>query len=169
MEGIREFEKNILIEVGFVEKVTKIREQFLKNNSDEILKCDKKTFMAMVDPKYNLEHKGGGVFTLTKTFKNFTFILEPNKYSGAGLLFYIIILKDGIDQDIGFSQYGSVLRYLPYDKSRIEKTNRTFGYNALSEMKDYLNQMITLWEEFVEKYIEKLELGIEPPNTPYED
>ncbi|VVV02609.1 hypothetical protein FVB9532_03916 [Mesonia oceanica] len=36
-------------------------------------------------------------------------------------------------------------------------------------MKDYLNQMITLWEEFVEKYIEKLELGIEPPNTPYED
>ena len=169
MEGLRDFEKNILIEIDFIEKITKIREQFLRNNSDEILKCDKKTFMAMVDPQYQLKHEGGAYYTITKTYDKYEFILEIHKTSGAGLLFYIYIYRDGVLQNVDLSPVGSVLYYLPYDKSRIEKTNRTFGYNTLSEMKDYLTQMITLWEEFVEKYIEKLELGIEPPNTPYED
>jgi hypothetical protein len=59
--------------------------------------------------------------------------------------------------------------YLPYDAVKAEKVNRNFGYNNLNEMKDYLNQMIGLWEEFTDLYIEKLKLGIEPPNTPYED
>lgn len=41
--AIREFEKNILTEMDFVEKVTSIREKFIKRESDEIIKCDNKT------------------------------------------------------------------------------------------------------------------------------
>ena len=167
--AIREFEKSILTEMDFVEKVTSIREKFIKRESDEIIKCDNKTYMGLVDAKYNMKHRGGGVYEITKKYEDYTFMLEPNKYSGAGLLFYIIIIKGGVNQNTGFSQYGDVLKDLPYDTARIEKTNRTFGYNNLNEMKDYLNQMIGLWDEFTDLYIEKLKLGIEPPNTPYED
>lgn len=169
MEGIRNFEKNILIEIDFVEKVTRIREEFIRIDSDNVLKCDQKTFTAMVDPKYNMKQEGGKEYTISKSFNNYTIELAIDKLSGAGLLFYIYIYENDQLQDIGFSQYGEVLNDIPYDNVRIEKTNRTFGYNNVAEMKDYLNQMIGLWEEFTDKYIEKLKLGIEPPNTPYED
>lgn len=169
MEGIRDFEKNIFSDMDFVNKYIGIKEKFIDSNSDDILKCDNKTFIGLIDPKYHIKHKGGGYYTIKKAYSNFELILQIHKTSGAGLLFYIYIKQGGVLQDIGFNQYGAVLRYLPYDTARIEKTNRTFGYNNLNEMKDYLNQMIGLWEEFTDLYIEKLKLGIEPPNTPYED
>ena len=41
MEGIREFEKNILTEMDFIDRYLNIELKFIKNNSDKILKCDK--------------------------------------------------------------------------------------------------------------------------------
>ena len=169
MEGIREFEKNILTEMDFIDRYLNIELKFIKNNSDKILKCDKKTFMEMVDSQYQLKHEGGAYYTITKKYNKYEFVLEIHKTTSAFLLFYIYIYMDQILQNVDLSPVAAALYYLPYDKAKAEKVSNTFGYNSLSEMKDYLTQMITLWEEFVEKYIEKLELGIEPPNTPYED
>ncbi|WP_150546795.1 hypothetical protein, partial [Mesonia oceanica] len=159
MEGIREFEKNILTEMDFIDRYLNIELKFIKNNSDKILKCDKKTFMAMVDAKYQIKHEGGAYYTITKNYNKYEFVLEIQKTSGAGLLFYIYIYMNQILQNVDLSPVAAALDYLPYNKAKAEKVSNTFGYNTLSEMKDYLNQMITLWEEFVEKYIEKLELG----------
>ena len=169
MDGMREFEKSILTEMNFVDTYLNIELKFIKNNIDKILKCDKKTFMAMVDSQYQLKHEGGAYYTITKNYDKYEFVLEIHKTSGAGLLFYIYIYINQILQNVDLSPVAAALDYLPYDKAKAEKVSNTFGYNSLGEMKDYLNQMIALWDEFVEKYIEKLELGIEPPNTPYED
>lgn len=169
MEGIRDFEKNILTEINFVDRYLDIELQFVRNNSDTILKCDNKTFLTLVDSKYNMKHQGGGYYRLSKVYENYELVLQIHKTSTCFLLFYIYIYIDDKLQNVDLSPVGSAMYYLPYDAVKAEKVSRTFGINNLNEMKDYLNQMIGLWEEFTDLYIEKLKLGIEPPNTPYED
>ena len=91
MEGIREFEKNILTEMDFIDRYLNIELKFIKNNSDKILKCDKKTFMAMVDTQYQLKHEGGAYYTITKKYNKYEFVLEIHKTTSAFLLFYVYI------------------------------------------------------------------------------
>ena len=70
------------------------------------------------------------------------------------------IYNNGRLQDIGFNEFGTIPRNLPYNTVKAEKVSSTFGINNINEMKNYLNQMIGLWEEFTDLYIEKLKLGI---------
>ena len=71
----------------------------------------------------------------------------------------MVVYENGIIQETGITQFGSILRFLPYDETLI---NKNFGLNSTKEMKEYLNENIDLFNEFVDEYIKEIEAGNAP-------
>jgi len=52
----------------------------------------------------------------------------------------------------------SILRYIPYDKEKADKLNTLgFGLNSLEDLKNYIKDLIELYDEFVDEYIKEIE------------
>ena len=155
---IREFENNIFAKMNFCNRYLKSRLNFNKNgienptiNKNEILK-------SLKELGYHFVYKNGGYYFYDKVYDKYKFQLYFNiKYNIP--LIYMVIYENGIIQDTGITQFGSILRYLPYDESLI---NINFGLNSIQEMKEYLKKNIDLFNEFVDEYIKEIEEGNAP-------
>jgi hypothetical protein len=71
----------------------------------------------------------------------------------------LYIYKDGVFLDTGVLQFGPVLKYLPYDNLLI---NKNFGINSEQDMQAYINDIISLFEEFVAEYMYEVQAGNSP-------
>lgn len=76
------------------------------------------------------------------------------------LQMHIYIYKDKVLLDNGFDSLGYALNFLPYDKEKAEIINTLgFGLNSLSDLKNYVKDLIELYNEFVDEYIKEIEAG----------
>ncbi|MBW8362129.1 MAG: hypothetical protein K0M56_08095 [Kaistella sp.] len=153
---IRKFEKQILKKIDFPERLLDIREKFIEVGG---YTCDNKTFKSAFFPTYKLNDLGGNYYTIEKLYSDYLFRLLIHKTSGTVLIFYIDVFNNEKKEPIGFRQYGEVFHEFPLDKN---KYNENFGFNNFEEMKEYLQDMITLFDDFVEEYINQLKAGETP-------
>ena len=153
---IRKFEYKILKKTDFADRLLLSEKKYTEIDG---FSCDKKTFISAVDTKYSLNSIGGNYFKITKIYKEYKFKLLIHKTSGIVLLFYLDVYKNDEYQEIGFRQYGGVFNEFPIKKKLY---NENFGFNNFEEMKEYLQDMITLFDDFVDEYVKRLKEGKTP-------
>jgi hypothetical protein len=155
---IREFENSILVKMNFCNKFLKIHQKFYKNETDTPTINKSEVLKILKDLGYHFVYKNGGYYFYDKIYNKYKFQLYFNiKYNIP--LTYMVIYENGIIQETGITQFGSILRYLPYDETLI---NNNFGLNSIKEMKEYLKENIDLFNEFLDEYIKEIDEG----NTP---
>lgn len=155
---IRKFEMNILKEINFCNNYLKIRQKFNKNGLENPTINKTLILKSFKELGYNFIYKTGGYYYYEKNQDRYKFLLYFDIKHNIPLT-YMIIYENGIIQETGITQFGSILRYLPYEENLI---NNNFGLNSIKEMKEYLKENIDLFNEFVDEYIKKIEDG----NTP---
>ena len=107
---------------------------------------------------YPARYKGEGYYEITKQYKNYRFLFQP-KITQNVPIFYFYIYKDEKLLDWSPSQIGFALYHVPYDPGLI---NNNFQLNSLEEMKELLQSILEIFEDFVSEHISEIESG----NTP---
>ena len=152
---IREFEKKRLLKIDFCNKQLILRKKFVKRT--EILVIPKNELLTIFKTLgYKFTYATGGIYNYDGIiYKDYKFLMYFQiKYNSP--LAYMPIFKDGKLMETGITQFGSVLRFLPYDESLI---NNNFGINSVQEMQEYLKGLIDLFHEFVDEYIKEIVAG----------
>ena len=156
LNKLRKFEKKILKKIDFPDRLLQYEGKFTEVDG---YSCDKKTFKSAFASTYTLNDLGGNYYTIERDFNEYRFRLLIHKTSGIVLIFHIDVFKDNQKQPIGFRQYASVFNEFPINKKLY---NENWGFNNFEEMKEYLQDMITLFDDFVDEYINQLKSGKTP-------
>jgi hypothetical protein len=150
---IRNFEKEILTKINFVKLYLDAEKKYIKNGLSELTFKKQEILSVFKEIGEPCEYRIGGGYVINRKQDTYLFnLLFDIKYNVP--LMYFEILKNGQFINTGLTQYGSVLREIPYDKSDI---NEKFGLNSLTDLKDYIVDMIIIFKVFVNEYMLEIE------------
>jgi hypothetical protein len=160
---MREFEKKIFKQIGFADKFLKIKANYINDGlltptfkKEEILK----TFKEL---GYTIKYLGDGGYEYLKVVDIYKFRLLFDIKKNSPLEYLDIFVNNKFIEDTGITQLGGVLWYLPYDEELANSINeKGFGLNSLVDLRDYLKEMLQLFEEFANEYILEIKAGNNP-------
>lgn len=155
---IRSFEKNLLLKINFSNKFLTIKQKYTNNNCEN--QVFKKDEILNVFKQINIycQYRVGGGYVIKKSYSEYDFqLMFDIKYNVP--LMYFEIIKNGKFVESGLTQFASTLRELPYDETLL---NSNFRLNTLSDLKNYIKDMIALFDEFVCEYCKEIDAGNVP-------
>lgn len=155
---IPEIERKIYERIHYADKILTIRNKYIDNGLDKPIYKKNEILNIFKELDFKCKYTVGGSYTIEKKYENYSFeenfVINKNAINS-----YIYIHVDGIFIDSRVTNMGSILRYIPYNKDLI---NQRFGLNSLEDLKNYIQDMIGLFDEFVDEYIKEIEAGNVP-------
>jgi len=149
---IPEFEKEILSKIGYTDKYLEIQCKYIDDglNTPIFKKEDIRELFKEFKVKFISK---GSRHTYSRKHNEFEFqfcvVVRKNLVD-----VYNYIFENGEILDNRVVNMGSILRYLPYDKTLADSLNsKGFDLNSIQDLKNYVIDMKGLFNEFVDKYV----------------
>lgn len=148
---IPKVENIVYSKINIIEKYLKIREKYSKLYDIPAFKKTEiiNTFKEL---DYKVNYIKGGAYVIERNEKEYKFQLSTViRYNSP--IFYIYIYKE--EQLIGpkVTNLAFLMNYYEYDKTLI---NKSFGLNSLDDLKKYIFDILSLFNEFVDEYMKEL-------------
>ena len=107
---------------------------------------------------YTCKFEKGGWYEIEKKFEEYLFSLSFQiKYNAP--LIYPYVYKKGNLIDSGLGHFSYMLNFLNYDKDLIDSN---FRINTLSDLKRFICEIVSLFDEFCNIYIQEIQDGKNP-------
>ena len=157
----REFEKNILINLDFGNRILNHRIKFKKQidfptiPKSELVKIFKEL-------KINIKSGNGGYYSFYREYKKYTFCCQFHITKNSVFTYIYIYIDGKLDEEAKLGHYSYMLNFIPYNVELAKETSNTFGINTRDEMKEYLRGLIDLFHLFTDEYIKEIEAGNAP-------
>lgn len=150
---IQEFEKNILIKINFANKFLGVKSRFI-NNGGEINSFTKNEIIQLFNEiQKKCKYIKGGAYVINREFENYKFELSFVMVKNSPQMYIYVYNNNELIEDGGVSNFSYILNFLEYDENII---NRNFGLNSLEDLKQYILDMIEIFDDFVDAYIAQL-------------
>lgn len=154
MNTVSDKEKQILEDMDYANKYLHIGEKYVDNKGNRYYWLYKKAdvLQAFKELGYCVRYIAGGAYIIEKYYNNYrfdySFVISQNNFS-----IYIYIYKDNVLIENRVSNMGYILKFLPYDVKLANKLNEDgFVLESLDDMKNYIRDIINLFDEFINKY-----------------
>lgn len=146
---IRELEKEILNDIHFVERFIKARnERVKKDNSYRLSKKEIKEILSSTGRHFeNIKNQ----YISDTNEADFTFRLIFD-IKDDSILTYIYVLEGDSFLSNGLSNFAYMLNF--FDHSGYE-INQNFGINSATDFSEYINAMISIFEDFKQEFIKR--------------
>lgn len=148
-------EKNILQKIDFSNRFLKIRKKFTDDGLDTPIFKKQDILEIFNQMGYNCKYVTGGAYVIEKTYKNYnfkySFIISKNSIN----IYIYIYMDDNLIKDRE-NHTGFLLNEIPYDKSLLD---HNYGLNSLNDLKNYIKEMIELFDDFVNEYCKEIDAG----------
>ncbi|HEX9980464.1 MAG TPA: hypothetical protein VGB50_07850 [Flavobacterium sp.] len=149
---IRDFEKKILQKIDFANVYLKEEQKFIKDGSDTPTFKKADILRVFRELGYSSEYIPGGMYKIRRKSGMMVFELLFDIKKNIPLI-YLNIYNDNDLLDTGLGHFSYMLNFLPFDKTLI---NESFGLNSLIHLKDYIQRMISIFDDFVNAYLEEM-------------
>jgi len=152
---IPEIEKKIYEKINFSNKFLTIRSNFIKIDKNFYIKLNdvKKFFKGLgLTYEYNGENSHQIYF---REYNDYTFSINfiiKGDYTDVRLY----ILKNTVLIAPKETSIYYLLNFIPFDNKLL---NPNFGFNSITDVKNYILDIINLCNEFAEEYIKEIEAG----------
>lgn len=157
MDKIPQIEQLIFKRMNYSDRVLEICLRYIDDGKDTptFKNTDLKKIFTILDRKFSNQ---GNRFILKREYLNYSFDFHfLCRRNITDIYFYIYRDKELFER---VDNMNSILRYIPYDKEKADKLNTLgFGLNSLEDLKNYVNDFIDLYDEFVDEYIKEIDAG----------
>jgi hypothetical protein len=152
---IQDFEKKILIKINFADKFLSKKNKFIDNGQETPLFKKNEIVQIFKELGRPCKYIAGGAYVINKGFEDYNFELSFVMVKNSPQM-YIYVYKDNkLIENGGVSNFSYILNFLEYNQNLI---NRNFGLNSLEDLKEYIRDMIEIFNDFVDEYIIQLNI-----------
>lgn len=157
---IPEIEKKIFLKIDFATRFLGAIKKY--KNAGRRIPTFKKAEILNVFKQlgYPSKYNGEGCYEITKQYKDYRFLFQPIITQNTPL-FYFYIYKEEKLLDWSPSLIGMALYHIPYDPEMI---NNNFELKSIEELKEFLQSILEIFEDFVAEHIREIEAGNTPEN-----
>ncbi|GHT19121.1 hypothetical protein FACS189429_6450 [Bacteroidia bacterium] len=152
MNTVSDKEKHILEAMDYANKYLCIKNKYIGDGKIFWLYKKKDVLQVFKELGYNVKYITGGAYFIEKYYNNYrfdySFVISQNNFS-----IYLYIYIDNVLIENRVSNMGYILKFLPYDVKLANKLNESgFVLESLDDMKNYIQDIINLFDEFINKY-----------------
>ena len=147
---IQELEKNILIKINFANKFLGVKSKFINNGEERHLFTKHEIIQLFKEIQKPCKYIKGPAYVINREFENYKFELSFVMVKNSLQVYIYVYNNNELIEDGGVSNFSYILNFLEYDENII---NRNFGLNSLEDLKQYILDMIEIFDDFVDAYI----------------
>ena len=156
-----EFEKGVLGRINFVDRYINATNEFTRNGLTNYKPKSKDIIGSLARGTLNFRHKSGSYFAdVDRNGYKFRLLFD---IKGGSILTYIWVLQDYKFVNNGLSHLGYLLNYFDIDGKVI---NQNFGINSKEELLIYVTKMISIFNDFINEFMNCDALGLGGKSAP---
>jgi hypothetical protein len=153
MNTVSDKEKQILENIDYASKYLHIKEKYADEGKVYWLYQKNEILQAFKELGHSIKYVRGGAYIIEKYYNNYRFeyrfVISMNNFS-----IYLEIYKNNAFIENQISNMGYILRFIPYNAEFAAKLNeRGFILESVDNLKNYISDIISLLDEFVNEYI----------------
>ena len=152
---LREFEKGVLGRINFVDRYINATNEFTRNGLTNYELTSKDIIDSLARGTLNFKHKSGSYFAdVDRNEYKFRLLFD---IKGGSILTYIWVLQADKFIDNGLSHFAYLLNHFDIDGKVI---NQNFGLNSKEEFLSYVTKMISIFNDFINEFMNCDALGL---------